>query len=84
MPSSLYPDSNECGSRLCKLLMTLQGFWNVQTMALISEEQEQGTNAYWEQHLSKPRVLSPLRFLRVRNEVDLVPLACEDGGTGNI
>ena len=30
-------------------------------------------------HLRKPRVLSPLRSLRVRNEVDLVPLACEDG-----
>ena len=30
-------------------------------------------------HLPKPRVLSPLRSLRVRNEVDLVPLACEDG-----
>ena len=25
-----------------------------------------------------PRVLSPLRSLGVRNEVDLVPLACED------
>ena len=30
-------------------------------------------------HLRKPTVLSPLRSLRVRNEVDLVPLACEDG-----
>ena len=32
-------------------------------------------------HLCKPRVLSPLRSLRtcVRNEVDLVSLACEDG-----
>ena len=29
-------------------------------------------------HLRKPRVLSPLRSLRVRNEVDLVPLVCED------
>ena len=29
-------------------------------------------------HLRKRRVLSPLRSLRVRNEVDLVPLACED------
>ena len=31
-------------------------------------------------HLRKPRVLSPLRSLRtcVRNEVDLVPLACKD------
>ena len=31
-------------------------------------------------HLHKPRVLSPLRFLRtcVRNEVDLVHLACDD------
>ena len=29
-------------------------------------------------HLRKPMVLSPLRSLRVRNEVDLVPLACED------
>ena len=28
--------------------------------------------------LCKPIVLSPLRSLRVRNEVDLVPLACED------
>ena len=31
------------------------------------------------QYLCKPRVLSPLRSLRVRNEVDLVPLVCEDG-----
>ena len=33
-------------------------------------------------HLCKSRVLSPLRSLRtcVRNEVELVPLACEDGG----
>ena len=31
------------------------------------------------QYLRKPRVLSPLRSLRVRNEVDLVPLACKDG-----
>ena len=33
-------------------------------------------------HLRKPRVLSPVRSLRmcVRNEVDIVPLACEDGG----
>ena len=30
------------------------------------------------QHLRKPRVLTPLRSLR-RNEVELVPLACEDG-----
>ena len=30
-------------------------------------------------HLRKPRVLSPLRSLRVSNDVDLVPLACEDG-----
>ena len=30
-------------------------------------------------HLRKPRVLTPLRSLRVRNEVELVPLACEDG-----
>ena len=29
-------------------------------------------------HLRKPRVLSPLRSLPLRNEVDLVPLACED------
>ena len=29
-------------------------------------------------HLRKPRILSPLRSLRVRNEVDLVPLTCED------
>ena len=29
-------------------------------------------------HLRKPRVLSPLRSLRVRNEMYLVPLACED------
>ena len=29
-------------------------------------------------HLRKPRVLTPLRSLRVRNEVELVPLACED------
>ena len=29
-------------------------------------------------HFSKP-LLSPLRSLRVRNEVDLVPLALEDG-----
>ena len=29
--------------------------------------------------LTLPRVLSPLRSLCVRNEVDLVPLACEDG-----
>ena len=29
-------------------------------------------------HLRKPRVLTPLRSLR--NEVELVPLACEDGG----
>ena len=28
-------------------------------------------------HLRKPRVLTPLR-LCVRNEVELVPLACED------
>ena len=28
--------------------------------------------------LHKPRVLSPLCSLRIRNEVDLVPLACED------
>ena len=28
-------------------------------------------------HLHKPRVLSPLRSLR-KEEVDLVPLACED------
>ena len=27
----------------------------------------------------KPRVLTPLRSLRIRNEVELVPLACEDG-----
>ena len=32
-------------------------------------------------HLRKPRILSPLRSLHVRNEVDLVPLACEDGAT---
>ena len=31
-------------------------------------------------HLRKPRVLTPLRSLRVRNEVELVPLACEDEG----
>ena len=32
-------------------------------------------------HLRKPTVLTPLRSLRtcVRNEVELVPLACEDG-----
>ena len=29
-------------------------------------------------HFRKPRVLTPLRSLRVRNEVELVPLACED------
>ena len=31
-------------------------------------------------HLRKPRVLTPLRFFNtyVRNEVELVPLACED------
>ena len=28
-------------------------------------------------HLRKPRALTPLRSLRVRNEVELVPLACE-------
>ena len=28
--------------------------------------------------LHKPRVLSPLCSLRVRDEIDLVPLACED------
>ena len=34
-------------------------------------------------HLRKPRVLTPIRSLRtcVRNEVELVPLACEDGGS---
>ena len=33
-------------------------------------------------HLRKPRLLSQLHSLRtcVRNEVDLVPLACEDVG----
>ena len=30
-------------------------------------------------HLRKPRVLTPPRSLRVRNDVELVPLACEDG-----
>ena len=29
-------------------------------------------------HLPKPRVISPLHSLRIRKEVDLVPLACED------
>ena len=29
-------------------------------------------------HRRKQRILSPLRSLRVRNEADLVPLACED------
>ena len=33
-------------------------------------------------HLGKPWVLSPLRSLCLRNEVVLVPLACEDGGCG--
>ena len=33
-------------------------------------------------HLRKPRILSPLGSLHVRNEVDLVSLACEDGGCG--
>ena len=32
-------------------------------------------------HLRKPRVLCPLLSLHVRNEVDLVPLACEDWAT---
>ena len=32
-------------------------------------------------HLRKPRVLSPLCYLHVRNKVDLEPLACEDGAT---
>ena len=32
-------------------------------------------------HLRKPRVLTPLRSLR-RNEVELVPLACEDVASG--
>ena len=35
-----------------------------------------------EQHLHKPRVLSPLRSFCVRNEVDLVPLVCEDAQLG--
>ena len=34
-----------------------------------------------EPHLRKPRVLTPIRSLRVRNEVEVVPLACEDAGT---
>ena len=39
----------------------------------------QNQTAHLYSHLRKPRVLSPLRSLRVRNEVDLVPLACENG-----
>ena len=35
--------------------------------------------AHEETHLRKPRVLSPLRSFSVKNEVDLVPLACKDG-----
>ena len=31
-------------------------------------------------HLIKPRVLSTLCSLCIRNEVDLVPLTCEDAG----
>ena len=35
------------------------------------------------QHLPKPRFISPLCSLRVRNEVDLVPLACKNVATVN-
>ena len=38
---------------------------------------KQGQFYHWP-HLRKPRILSPLCSLRVRNKVDLVPLACKD------
>ena len=54
------------------------------------QETEDNQDIHWQcidigrhvlNHLSKLRVLSPLRSLRTCtwNEVDLVPLACEDG-----
>ena len=44
-----------------------------------SEGNSEHAESHDKVHLGKPRVLCPLRSLRTRNEVGLVPLDCEDG-----
>ena len=48
---------------------------------MVSAAKNKGADkpAHPRSHLRKPKVLIPLCSLRVRNKVDLVPLACEDG-----